>query len=263
MSDTNIVFPPHSTSSPGYDRFATLVTACDLRNLYLWGCKLENSLGVTIPDEVITHHILSAISFIEHTLNTTITPTDYIENQDFRAQDYSSWCILNLQHTPIIEVTKISVKFIKSSTTVDYPTDWYRVMNLAGQVMLTPTAGTLGSWSLGMGGVMLLPTGFLSRNDFPQLFEITYKAGFEQDKVPFIINSLVARWACLNILAILGNVIIAPGVAGYSIGLDGVSQSVSKLPNPYMVLAQQHMDAFNAELQIAKSFYKRVNLQVS
>lgn len=263
MAETTVVFPAHAVSSPGFDRFGTLINADDIKRKYLWGCKLTNQQGVEIPDEVITHHILEAVSFIEHTLNVTITPTTYTEHPDFRNNEYNSWCLLNLQHAPIIDITSLGVQFVSSQTLIAFPHEWMRIYNLAGQVQLTPTSGTLGSWSMSIGGVMILPGGFLARNDFPQLFECVYTAGFEQDKIPFIINSLVARWACLQILAMLGNLVIGPGLAGYAIALDGASQAATKLPDPYAVLAQQMMNAFNAELSCAKTYYNRINLQVS
>lgn len=263
MSETTIVFPAHATSSPGYDRFGTIPTASDLKKIYLWGCKLTNSQGIEIPDEVIEHHIVEAISFIEHTLNLTITPTTYTENQDFRNNEYNSWCLLNLNHAPIIDVASVGVKFVSSQTLISFPQEWMRIYNLSGQIQLTPTSGTLGSWSMSLGGVMIMPGGFLARNDFPQLFEIVYRAGFEQDRVPLMIVSLISRWACLQMLAMLGNLIIGAGIAGYSIGLDGVSQAVSKIPDPYMVLSQQMMTAFNAELACAKTYYNRIGLQVA
>lgn len=263
MAETTIVVPAHAASSPGYDRFGTIPTAGDLKRLYLWGCKLTNQQGIEIPDDVINHHIVEAISFIEHTLNLTINPTTYTEEQDFRANEYSSWCLLNMKHAPIISVTSIGCKFISSATLISFPTEWQRIYNLSGQIQLTPTSGTLGSWALSVGGTMILPGGLMARSDFPQLLEVVYTAGFEQDKIPHIICSLVSRWACLQVLAMLGNLIIAPGIAGYNIGLDGAAQSVTKIPDPYMVLAQQMMNAFNAELAICKTHYNRINMQVA
>lgn len=263
MSENTIVFPQHATSSPGFDRFGTLVNADELKRLYLWGVKLTNQQGVEIPEEVINHHILEAVSFIEHTLNVTITPTEYSEKQDFRNNEYNSWCLLNLQHSPIIEVEHVACQFINDQSLIIFPKEWIRTYNLSGQVQLTPTSGTLGAFAISMSGFMILPGGFLARSDFPQLFDIKYTAGFEQDKIPLIINGLVAKWASLNILAILGNLVLAPGIQGYAIGLDGASQSVNKIPNPYMFLAQQYMSSFNAQLTVAKNFYQRINIQVS
>jgi hypothetical protein len=263
MAETTIVTPPHAVSSPGFDRFGTIPTADDIKRIYLWGCKLTNAAGVEIPDDVISHHIVEAISFIEHILNTTITPTKFEERQDFRTQDYNSWCFLNVQHCPIISVEEVAVQFINNSNLIVFPSDWLRIYNLSGQIQLTPMSGSLVGWSIGLGGTMILPGGFLSRTEFPQLFSIKYTAGFEQDKIPLLITSLVARWACLQILAQLESLIIAPGIAGYTISLDGAAQAVTKLPAVYGILAQQMVTAFNAELATAKTYYNRVNVQVA
>lgn len=263
-ADTNIINPVSSISNPGFNRNSTLITPDEIRRNYLWGCKLVSPIDQTpYPDEAIQNQILTAISVIEHDLNVTITPTAYTENKDYRIEDYTSWCILNLQHTPVISVDTISVKWVNTSSTITFPQEWIRLDHLAGQVQLTPTAGTMAQWSFSIAGGIILPGGLYQRQDFPQLFEVVYTAGFEQDKIPYIINSLVAKYASIQILAQLTNAVIAPGIAGYSIGMDGLAQSVSKIPSPYMVLMQTLMDQFNQELKIAKGFYQRINFCIA
>ena len=93
---------------------------------------------------------------------------------------------------------------------------------------MTPTSGTMGSFIISQLGMM--PPGLWGcKKDYPQLIKVTYLAGFEQDKIPCIFNQLIGYMASVDILAVLSDLVLgSPGLNSYAIGLDGLSQSVSK-----------------------------------
>jgi hypothetical protein len=265
MADKNLINPANSISSPGFSRNGTLITAQELRENYLWGVDLrDRRTNLDMPDTVITRHILDAVSFIEHVLNLTLTPTSYEEDHDFRAEDYGSWGFINLYHSPVISVEAFEIHFLTTVPPyITFPSDWYRIYREAGQICLAPTIGSLDSWSIAAAGIMIQPGGFINRREFPQLFKLRYTAGFENDKIPYLLNSLIAQWSAINLLAMLGNIIISPGVVGYAIGLDGSTESVQKNPDPYQVMTQVFLNAFNQELSIAKSKYSKIRMRVA
>ena len=263
LTDVNIINPPASTSTPGFDRNTTMITPAQIKSDYLWGVKLTNKDGVEIPDSVVERHLLSAISTFEVGTNIVVTPTQFVDQKDFRIEDYSSWSILHLDRMPIISVESIEIQFIRDHPqTIAFPEEWYRIYPLAGQIQLTPTGGSMAGWAISAGGLMLPSTGLLFRKDFPSLFKISYTAGFENDKIPYLVVDTIAKMASLTILALLANVIIAPGIAGYSLGLDGVSQAVTKLPSPYMDLMQMYSQQIQDQLSKIKKYFQRINLVV-
>ena len=264
--DVNVVHPASSTSDlpSGFSRNGPIITAANIKSNYLWGVKLSDADGNEIPDSVVDNHILNAISFLEIYLNVNINPVEYTEFVDYRREDWSAWNFLVVNHYPIISIASFQVRFIKDESTLDFPEEWYRIQRETGQIQLTPTAGTLEGWLIGLGNVLLTPGGSLvARKDFPNLFKIVYTAGFEAEKVPYAINNLVGILASVKCLAQLGNLVIAPGIGGTAIGLDGLSESTSRAePNPYQGIMDTYMNEFNQQAEIIKNYYKRINCYV-
>lgn len=65
----------------------------------------------------------------------------------------------------------------------------------------------------------------------PAFFSIKYTAGFPEDKMPGIINDLIATEAAIDLLSRLGPLV---RTTSSSLGLDGMSQSIgSPGPNIY------------------------------
>lgn len=184
-----------------------------------------------MPDSLIEHHLLASVSDIEHEFNVCLTPTVYVDYKDYRAEDYDRWFFINTDHKPIspnADDVSIELQYIKDLTTIALPKAWYRIYPESGQIQLTPTSGTMGSFVLSQAGVMV-PGLLNSRKDYPQLIKVTYKAGFEQDKIPYVFNQLIGMMTAVQVLSIMADLIMGqPGINSYGIGLDGMSQSVTK-----------------------------------
>jgi hypothetical protein len=99
-----------------------------------------------------------------------------------------------------------------------------------GQIQLVPTQGTLSQVILGRGG-SYLPLMFAGMGYLPQLFRISYTAGFEDGKIPMDLVDAVSKLAAVNVLSQLGQTIFPPGVTSVSSSIDGLSQSVGIMNN--------------------------------
>lgn len=230
-AETSNIFPPLATSNPGFTRTESILTAVDVKNEFLWGIPLKDTQGNEMPIAVIERHLRGAISTIEHNFNVCITPTTYVESRDYRAEDYDHWFFFNVSHRPISpnpDDVKIEIQYIKDNTLVELPKAWYRIYSESGQIQMTPTSGTMGNFFFGQAG-MILPGLWGCKKDYPQLIKVTYVAGFEQDKVPAAMNQLIGYMAAINVLEIMSDLIFGiPGLNSYGIGLDGLSQSITK-----------------------------------
>lgn len=229
--DNTIIYPQRATSNPGFARVETIITPQEIKEQFLWGIKLTAPDGSEMPDAVLARHHRGAISRLEHKLNVTITPTVYVEDLDYRAEDYDAWMFLQLRHKPISpnpEDIKVEVQYIKDQVLIELPKAWYRIYSEPGHIQMTPTTGTFGQFFVSQTGV-ILPGVWGSKKDYPSLYKVTYLAGFEQNKIPAIINQWIGYATAAEALRQLADVVLgAPGLGGYSIGLDGLSQSLSK-----------------------------------
>lgn len=257
MISTNIVFPPNSVSNPGYNRFETFLSVEDFKKTFLVGVNLVDSNGnLLVDDETIKRYILIGVSRVEHVLNITLTPTTYTEKRDYSVNNYYNYGFIDLYHKPIIKVNSVKVKYQTSQTLIQYPLEWLRVYNEIGQIQVTPTSGALGYFNLDNSGYLPQLLGVASQ--YPQLFEIEYIAGFEQDKIPYIINQLIGMYAAILLLISLGTSTLGVGISGASITLDGLSQSTNLFNNPkglYGARIQAYQDQINAMLDEIKRYY--------
>lgn len=257
MISTNIVFPPKSVSNPGYNRFETFLTVEDFKKRFLVGVPLTDSNGnLLVDDETIKNYILIGVSYIEHALNITLTPTTYTEKRDYSVNNYYNYGFIDLYHKPIIKVNSVKVKYQANQTLIQYPLEWLRVYSEIGQIQVTPTSGALNYFNLDNSGYLPQLLGVASQ--YPQLFEIEYVAGFEQDKIPYFINQIVGMYGAIPLLISLGTSTLGVGISGASITLDGLSQSTNLFNNPrglYGARIQSYQDLIGSMLELAKRYY--------
>lgn len=223
-----------------------MITPAELKSDFLFGIPLIDGGVNTMPDSALERHIKSAISRLEHKFNVTITPTQYVEYRDYRAEDYDHWFFINVQHKPIspsADDLKIEIQYIKDATLVEMPKAWYRIYPEAGQIQMTPTSGSMGQFIISQAG--MIPPGLWGiKKDYPQLIKVTYVAGWEEDKIPYVIVQLIGYMASVDILMMLSDLTLGvPGLNSYGIGLDGLSQSVTKEG------FQRRIDNYNAKIQ--------------
>lgn len=230
MEHTDI-YPSNADSSPGFTRVEPLITPAEIKEQFLWGIPLVDPCGNEIPMSLIERHWKGALSTIEHDLNVTVTPTQYVEYKDYRAEDYDNWFFIKLGHKPIshdVNKIKVEIQYIKDATLVELPKAWYRIYSESGQIQMTPTAGTMGQFLVSQAGI-ILPGLWGSKKDYPQLMKVTYVAGFEQDRIPPMVNQVIGYQTAIDVLRILSDMVLGvPGINSYGIGMDGMSQSVSR-----------------------------------
>lgn len=206
---------------------ANLLTTQQLKEAYLTGVKLVDSTGQPFPNIVYDMALKSAVSFFElktkiHTTPTTITdePHDYIRDQ------YDQWGWMNLYEYPITSVTSLTAEYPTGQTVLVFPSPWIKIRAKSGQIQLVPTAGSLSQVLIGAGGSYLpLLSGRLSY--LPNLFLVTYVAGFAQGAIPDAVNEVIGLRAAIHVMSTSGSSIIEPGIQTKSTSIDGLSQSTS------------------------------------
>lgn len=239
-----------------------ILTVPQLKQRYLFGVSLTDDNGNPLPDEVYTFYILSAIKWMEHTLDIKLLPTTIErEAHDYYRADYPEFNIIQLDNYPVIDVQEFRVEYPSGQTVIVYPNEWVRVDKDHGILRIVPTAGTLSNVMIGQGG-SLLPAVFSGMSHLPDLFHVNYTAGFEQ--IPENILDLIGMFASLGPLNIFGDLIAGAGIASFSASIDGLSQSIgttsSATNSGYGARIIQYLKQIKEQIPMLKRYYKGIRI---
>lgn len=208
-----------------------LISVSQLKDEYLTGLDIKiPSTGAPLPDTTYQSYINNAVSWLEHYLDISITPViDYVENLDYDRNAYSEWGYIRLHNVPVISVTSMEMVYFRDQdgapeTLQTLPASWIRLQPHDGIIRLIPNARFGASLQIGRTG-SFFPE-ILQSGHVPHLWRITYSFGFRDGEVPVALNQAVAMLASLQALSVGGNLVLGAGIAGSSISLDGLSQSI-------------------------------------
>lgn len=212
-----------------------LITVKELKERWLFGILPIRHLNEELSDDALQAFINTAISALEHDLDISITPKTTIEEKDYYANDYYEWGYFYLNNVPIREIKSIKVQYLMSTnpttgelvpeTVLDIPKEWVRVRKHDGQVRLIPNNRFPAQLQIGAGG-SFFPELFRRHSTVPQLWAIEYEHGFGAGEVPVALNMAIGLLASVFALNIAGDLVIGAGIAGTSLSLDGLSQSI-------------------------------------
>lgn len=236
-----------------------MLTVKQLKERYLFGIDLTDKQGNSLPDPVIQHQINAAVSYLEHALDIVISPvTISDEKYDYRAVDYTNFNFIQLKKRPAIEVTDIKARFPNNQQLVDYPKEWYVLEKEASQIQLSPVEGSFSGLVVTQGG-SYVPLIYGTRDYWPHLFSITYRAGFCDDQIPTIINEMIGLQASIKIFEILGDILYGPGLSSDNVNLDGASVSKGLAASGIYSVYGARIDGYRKSLKdymdVVRKFY--------
>lgn len=208
---------------------ANLITTQQLKDAYLAGVKLVDNTGTPLPDALFTTAISAAVSWFEMKTKIHLTPT-VIEDEphDYHADEYQRFMWLQVFHFPLVSVQSIQAIYPTGQQIMSFPLNWIKSLSKAGQIQLVPTAGSLSQILVGQGSQVLpLLSGRMSY--LPNLFQISYTAGFKDSQIPDAVNDAIGLRAAIQVLNTAGRIVIEPGIQSKSVSIDGLSQSTAAM----------------------------------
>jgi len=222
-------FPPRAVDQePGFTRLEPIIDADKLKRQFLFGLRLKSTMtNEEMTSEDLKDYITRAISRVEHEARISISPVKFEDFLDYNLWDYQKWNFLQLNHWPILQVESVRAQYPHTSQFIEFPTEWVSVQNETGMFQMVPKSGSFSQFLITR-DASLLPLILGGRSRWPQLWHVTYVAGFELDKIPALLNELIGTYAALSVLEQLDSILF---FGSYGIGIDGVSQSVG-LPGP-------------------------------
>lgn len=217
-------------SNKTHNTVGPLVTPEDLRKTYLFGIEIVDNQGVPLSNETLQVYIDNAVSALEHDLDISILPRTEVENRDYHMNEYWDWGYFQLNNFPVIKFEKMELVYFRDEngapeTLQVIPNNWIRVQPHDGIIRLIPNARFPGNLQIDQVG-NYFPE-ILRTKTVPHLWQMTYQHGFQDGKIPNMINQAIALTAAIQALIIAGNLVIGAGIAAQSISLDGLSQSIT------------------------------------
>lgn len=212
-----------------YNQVEPLITVEKLKETYLFGkFKFQDEEGRSISDEALQTFIDNAISMIEHDLDIAVVQRQQTETKDYNANDYYEWGFLQLNRTPVISLDSLKVVYTRNTTEydtiLDIPPEWIRLEPDSGIIRLIPNNRFPGR--LASNGAGFFPELFNRHSMVPGMWLIQYTHGFKPGCIPSALNAAIGLVASVFTLNVLGDLIIGAGIAGTSLSLDGLSQSI-------------------------------------
>jgi hypothetical protein len=257
-----------------------ILTTQELLDYYLFGIDLTNDAGEPYPLALYDWSIRYAISWLEHELDLHLRPTRITdERYDYWRRDYEEWAFFKLKAQPVIDdltgadlttlqsdLTRVRVMFPSTDQALEFDQRWIQIDERSGQINIVPTQGTLAQMLIGSGGGLtaLLTTG---RDFFPNLFAISYTAGFREGTVPRALRELIGKKASFGPLNIAGDLLGGAGIASQSIGMDGLSQSFNTTSSAtnagYGARLLQYGKEIKEQLETLKRYYRGIQMVVA
>lgn len=200
----------------------------ELKDRYFFGIPIIDQQGRPMPDDTINSFIEFAVSEIETYLEIKLSKQIVKETLDYSINDWKSWGYIPTTF-PVLEVYSLKGK-IGQKEQIEFPKDWLSIKRSNDpyaahrKVSIIPNIGSANNSHVVYSGITP-HLGWFSMKMIPDYWVMEYCTSFE--RIPPEIIDIVGKLASVNIFHSLGDIILGAGIASQSIGIDGLSQSIS------------------------------------
>jgi hypothetical protein len=248
----------------------SILTASNLKDNFLFGVPGVSKIfplfnGQVMSDDNIRFQIDAATGWLENYLQINIKQKYYAqERQDYIRSEYFNWGLIRLYHIPILKLVQFLVIYPDTNQTVEFPLKWIQtdMEGNNGVLNIVPGVGSATSFIIGQGST-LLPLLFNTQEYLPGLYKISYISGFPNNKCPYNIQQVIGKKAAIDILTQVSNALLYQGTIGESISLDGVSESVQKLPFIYEKQIRLWKEQIEEEISELRSYWGGMRMAVA
>ncbi len=237
-----------------------MYSASELMSLFFFGTPLVDVNGNKIEDEAIEFYIEAAGEQIQNMLAIKLNKQAYEQSKNYYYDDWIKWGYIKTSY-PVVAGLQLK-GFIGTSLQVSYPDEWLSFKTQSPDeysyhrsLALVPISGSATGIS-GISTVLLgiSPyTGFWGHQTVPNYWSVRYITGF--NKVPADILEALGKRAAISAFTILSDIVLGPGVASKSQGIDGLSQSIN-------TTASALYGAFSARVNQYEKDLKRLESQL-
>ncbi|MDH3381777.1 MAG: hypothetical protein OEL54_03680 [Flavobacteriaceae bacterium] len=245
----------------------------EIRRLYFFGVEIRDKAVNELPDSTIEFNIRAAQREIENELKLKFTKQLFNDNMSYHRDMYRNGLPIIKTRYPVNEPLSLT-GFYKKVEQINYPQTWLSAhQNDDGvylkKVNIVPTAGSsVGtSQDVILTGITTSYYGSLGRYEtLPNYWELQYVTGYDSENYPYDLINVVGMLAAIPIFAIAGDLILGAGIASMSLGIDGLSQSISSTSSAtnsgYGSRIIEYRKSIASSMKKIKSIYKGISFDV-
>lgn len=241
--------------------------------IYMYGINIQGGDGSRFSDEATEYYLSAAQKEIENFFNIKIVK-QLIETETISYYRDDYW-----QQFPILK-TKFPVREPMSLTgmlnkmeQIIYPKTWLTsqksddgVNKRRISVVPTGASTTKANANVILTGITT-QIGFQKFENIPDYWSVQYITGFDIDNLPIDLINLIGKVASFGPLGIAGDMILgSAGIASMSLGIDGLSQSISTTASAenagYGARLKQYQGEIKETVQRIKLVYDEVKFMV-
>ncbi len=238
-----------------------VLSSNDLLSLYLYGIDTKSKDGSVIPEHVYRAYIMDAQQEIEKYLGIKLIRQVIEEDHHYHGTDWFNWSLIQTSYQ--VESPISLIGYYGKTKHITVPTNWmtskassdglyhravWMVPNGSGNIQTTPVV-------LGVG----IPFLGADRNQsVPDYWKLRYVTGFKT--MPMDLVGVIGKIAAINVLNQLSDLILGAGVSSRSIGIDGISQSVSANSDGYGRRVKAWISEIDAKLIKLREFYTGIRM---
>ena len=205
----------------------------EIFTLYLYGIKIQAGDGTSFSSESMRFYIQAAQQEVENFFNLKLKYQFIaLEKLTFYRADYWQSFPILFTNYPVNKPISLTGRFNQLEQ-ISYPTQWLtNTTNSYGQykrrVSIVPTGTAVATANAEV--ILSGLTTQLGSQHFlmiPDYWDLQYITGFDLKHMPMDLINLVGKLATFGPLGIAGDLILGAGIAAQSLGVDGLSQSIS------------------------------------
>lgn len=248
-----------------------IISPSELRERYLFGIPLCSNDGTRMSSATIANHIRTAQTRVENLFSIKLNKTVIEENLNYVRQEFISWGFVRTMY-PIAYIDNLE-GWINGVCQITYPREWLSIKKqedvaIYRNIYLIPNTGGKEGARMTQNSLIyngLSPhLGWFGQSYIPNYWRPRYVTGW--DEIPLDLVDLVAKYAALNVLAIMGDVLYGIGISSINITLDGVSQStpLTRSGNGGLFAGRmkQYIEDINRDMPSMKSKYRGIPFEV-
>lgn len=256
-----------------------LVTVEKLKSTYLFGVIVRNrETGENFSDAAYQQFLDNAVSMLEHFLDISISPVkNHVEFKDYRVNDYAEWGFFYMNNYPVKAIRQLDLVYFRDANNQPVsiqtiPNNWLRLQAHDGIVRMIPNARFPANLQISESGAFFPE--ILRSPLIPHAWRFTYDYGFDPGCIPVLLNQAIGTIAAIQSLIVGGHLILGAGIAGTSISLDGLQQSIQTTQSAensgYSAVIKDYSDKLFGKtkddpfaiMTILKNYYKGSQLGV-
>ena len=249
-----------------------LLSPTEMFSLYLYGIKIQAGDGTAFSTESMRFYIQAAQREIENFFNLKLVYQFIaLEKLTFYRADYWQSFPILFTNYPVNKPISLTGRFNQLEQ-ISYPTQWLtNTQNSYGQykrrVSIVPTGTAVATANAEV--ILSGLTTQLGSQHFlmiPDYWDLQYITGFKLDQMPMDLINLTGKLASFGPLGIAGDLILGAGIASQSLGVDGLSQSISSTSSAtnagYGARLVQYEREIKATIPRIKLVYDEIKMSV-